>query len=145
MIGLRFPARGAVLDISVRTISITFPIVPQPIVNDSLQLSSMLSTLSDYELWQLVCRPTFCCPSAHFSLQCCTDTGREKRELCLQLGAEKWVDFRETKDLVKDIKDAAGGEGPHAALVSAASVSSFSKPLGRLIATHTTRCIEHWI
>ena len=45
----------------------------------------------------------------------------------MQLGAEKWVDFRETKDLVKDIKDAAGGEGPHAALVSAASVSSFYK------------------
>jgi len=36
------------------------------------------------------------------------------------------VDFRETKDLVRDIKNAAGGEGPHAALVSAASVSFVS-------------------
>jgi len=51
------------------------------------------------------------------------DTGAEKKELCLKLGAEKWVDFRETKDLVKDIREAAGGEGPHAALVSATSVS----------------------
>jgi hypothetical protein len=52
-----------------------------------------------------------------------SDTGTEKKELCLSLGAEKWIDFRETKDLVSDIKNAAGGEGPHAALVSAASVS----------------------
>jgi alcohol dehydrogenase, propanol-preferring len=44
----------------------------------------------------------------------------------LSLGAEKWVDFRETKDLVTDIKNAAGGEGPHATLVSAASVSFVS-------------------
>lgn len=43
--------------------------------------------------------------------------------MCLELGAEKWIDFRETKDLVKDIKEAAGGDGPHATLVSAASVS----------------------
>ena len=41
----------------------------------------------------------------------------------MSLGAEKWIDFHETKDLVSDIKNAAGGEGPHAALVSAASVS----------------------
>ena len=63
------------------------------------------------------------------------DTGAEKKELCLQLGAEKWVDFRETKDLVKDIREAAGGEGPHAALVSAASVS----PL-----THATLDAYNW-
>jgi D-arabinose 1-dehydrogenase-like Zn-dependent alcohol dehydrogenase len=61
--------------------------------------------------------------STHFSHWCCLDTGAEKQELCLKLGAEKWIDFRVTKDLVKDIQDAAGGDGPHAALVSAASVS----------------------
>jgi propanol-preferring alcohol dehydrogenase len=55
------------------------------------------------------------------------DTGAEKKELCLKLGAEKWIDFRETKDLVKDIKEAAGGEGPHAALVSAASGSAYEQ------------------
>jgi propanol-preferring alcohol dehydrogenase len=52
-----------------------------------------------------------------------SDTGAEKKELCLSLGAEKWIDFRETKDLVKEIRNVTGGEGPHAALVSAASVS----------------------
>ena len=54
-----------------------------------------------------------------------TDTGAEKKELCKRLGAEKWIDFRETKDLVKEIKDATGGTGAHAALISAASVSIF--------------------
>lgn len=53
------------------------------------------------------------------------DSGAEKKELCLQLGAEKWIDFRESKDLVKDIKDACDGLGAHCALVTAASVHFF--------------------
>ncbi|KAF8491383.1 GroES-like protein [Russula emetica] len=60
------------------------------------------------------------------------DTGAEKKELCLSLGAEKWVDFRETKDLVRDIKNAAGGEGPHAALVSAASSTAYEQAIDYL-------------
>jgi len=60
------------------------------------------------------------------------DTGAEKRELCLKLGAEKWVDFRETKDLVKDIKEAAGGDGPHAALVSAATSAAYEQAVDYL-------------
>ncbi|KAH9963063.1 GroES-like protein [Russula compacta] len=58
--------------------------------------------------------------------------GKEKRELCLNLGAEKWVDFRESKDLVKDIKDAAGGDGPHAALVAAASSPAYEQAIDYL-------------
>lgn len=50
------------------------------------------------------------------------DTGAEKKELVLSLGAEKWIDFKETKDLVKDVKDATQGLGPHAAIVAAAHV-----------------------
>ncbi|KAH9992123.1 GroES-like protein [Russula vinacea] len=60
------------------------------------------------------------------------DTGAEKKELCLSLGAEKWIDFRETKDLVKDIKNATGGEGPHAALVSAASGAAYEQAVDYL-------------
>lgn len=68
--------------------------------------------------------PTFLIFSCPFLIAAShIDTGAEKKEICLKLGAEKWVDFCETKDLVKDIKEAAGGDGPHAALVSAASVS----------------------
>ncbi len=50
------------------------------------------------------------------------DTGADKKALCEKLGAEKWIDFKETKDIVKDIKDATGGLGPHATLVTAANV-----------------------
>jgi propanol-preferring alcohol dehydrogenase len=51
-----------------------------------------------------------------------TDTGDMKRDLCLSLGAEKWIDFKTTTDLVKDVKEATGGNGPHAAVVTAANV-----------------------
>jgi len=53
------------------------------------------------------------------------DSGAEKKELCLQLGAEKWIDFHESQDLVKDIKDACDGLGAHCALVTAATVHFF--------------------
>ena len=42
-----------------------------------------------------------------------------------KLGAEAWIDFKETKDLVGDIQKLTGGLGPHAALVTAANVSTF--------------------
>ena len=87
------------------------------------QLFSMLSMPLDCELWLSVSWSNL--PSGKISSYCRADTGAEKKELCLKLGAEKWVDFRESKDLVKDIKDAAGGDGPHAALVSAANVSLY--------------------
>jgi len=51
------------------------------------------------------------------------DTGAEKHKLVMSLGAEKWIDFKESKDIVKDIKDATGGFGAHAALVTASVVS----------------------
>ncbi|KAK7458841.1 Alcohol dehydrogenase, variant 2 [Stygiomarasmius scandens] len=51
------------------------------------------------------------------------DTGASKRDLCLNvLGAEKWIDFMETKDLVKDVIEAAGGLGPHAAVLAVGNV-----------------------
>ena len=51
------------------------------------------------------------------------DTGADKKKLVMGLGAEKWIDFKESKDIVKDIKDACDGLGPHAAVVTAAHVS----------------------
>ncbi|TFK49123.1 GroES-like protein [Heliocybe sulcata] len=60
------------------------------------------------------------------------DTGAEKKELCLKLGAEKWIDFRETKDLVADIKAAADGLGPHAAVVTAATGAAYSQAVDYL-------------
>lgn len=60
------------------------------------------------------------------------DTGKEKKELCLKLGAEKWIDFRETKDLVEDIKAATDGLGPHAAIVTAANSSAYEQAVDYL-------------
>lgn len=51
------------------------------------------------------------------------DTGADKKKLVLGLGAEKWIDFKESKDIVQDIRDACDGLGPHAAVVTAAHVS----------------------
>lgn len=56
------------------------------------------------------------------------DSGEEKRDLCLSLGAEKWFDFRESgSNLVDDVIAAADGKGPHAALITAASAVSFTQ------------------
>ena len=63
---------------------------------------------------------------------CAVDTGAEKRDLCFSLGAEAWVDFKETKDLVADIKAACDGEGPHAAIVTAANSKAYEQAVDYL-------------
>ena len=53
------------------------------------------------------------------------DGGEEKKKLCLEeLGADAWIDFRESKDIVEDVKKLTGGKGAHAAVVTTASVRS---------------------
>jgi len=64
------------------------------------------------------------------------DTGEAKRDLALRLGAEKWIDFRESKDLVEDVKEATAG-GPHAALIAAGDPRPFSQAVGYLRPTGT--------
>lgn len=61
-----------------------------------------------------------------------TDTGAEKRDLALKLGAEKWVDFRESKDLVADIKAATGGAGPNVAVVTATNSAAYEQAIDYL-------------
>ncbi|KAH9941597.1 GroES-like protein [Epithele typhae] len=60
------------------------------------------------------------------------DTGAEKKELVMKLGAEKWVDFKETKDLVGDIRAATGGLGGHAAVVTAATGAAYAQAVDYL-------------
>ncbi|KAJ3889689.1 chaperonin 10-like protein [Lentinula edodes] len=57
------------------------------------------------------------------------DTGAEKKDLCLKLGAEKWVDFAESKDIVKDVQEAAGGLGPHAAIIAVGNALPFNQAI----------------
>nr|VWO94502.1 Alcohol dehydrogenase 1 [Ganoderma boninense] len=60
------------------------------------------------------------------------DTGAEKKKLAMSLGAEKWVDFRETKDLVKDVIAATDGLGAHAAVVTAATGAAYAQAVDYL-------------
>ncbi|KAL0580049.1 hypothetical protein V5O48_001984 [Marasmius crinis-equi] len=65
------------------------------------------------------------------------DTGSEKKELCTKLGAERWVDFKESKNLVQDVMEAADGLGPHAAIVAVGHPQPFNDALGYLRMTGT--------
>ena len=47
------------------------------------------------------------------------DSGKEKRDLALKLGAEEFVDFREVEDVAASIKKIADGVGAHGVIVTA--------------------------
>lgn len=47
------------------------------------------------------------------------DTGADKKALCMKMGAEAFVDFRETKDVVSEVVKIADGLGVHAVFVTA--------------------------
>ncbi|GJE85047.1 GroES-like protein [Phanerochaete sordida] len=55
------------------------------------------------------------------------DTGAQKKELVMKLGAEAWVDFRETKDLVSDIRRATGGDGSQTAVMTTATSTAYEQ------------------
>jgi alcohol dehydrogenase, propanol-preferring len=47
------------------------------------------------------------------------DSGKEKRDLALKLGAEDFVDFREVEDVAASIKKVTDGIGAHGVIVTA--------------------------
>ncbi|KAH6899161.1 mannitol-1-phosphate dehydrogenase M1PDH1 [Coprinopsis sp. MPI-PUGE-AT-0042] len=40
------------------------------------------------------------------------DTERRRKDIVMRLGAEKWIDFKESKDIIKDIQAATGAQLP---------------------------------
>ncbi|KEP50361.1 cinnamyl-alcohol dehydrogenase [Rhizoctonia solani 123E] len=64
------------------------------------------------------------------------DTGDNKKELCLKLGAEVFIDFKATTE----VKQVADGVGAHAVLVTSSAPDSYEgvveylRPLGTLLA-----------
>lgn len=60
------------------------------------------------------------------------DSGEEKKKLCLELGADVWIDFKESKDIVADVKAATGGEGAHSAVVTTASPAGYKQAIDYL-------------
>ncbi|CAE6353974.1 unnamed protein product [Rhizoctonia solani] len=57
------------------------------------------------------------------------DTGDEKKELCRKLGAESFVDFKSSPDVIEEIKKVTDGLGPHAAIVASASSVGYDQAL----------------
>ncbi|KAK0475272.1 chaperonin 10-like protein [Armillaria novae-zelandiae] len=60
------------------------------------------------------------------------DSGAEKKKLCESLGAEVWIDFKESKNIVEDVKAATGGFGAHSAVVTAAHSSGYTQAIDYL-------------
>ncbi|KAI0062887.1 mannitol-1-phosphate dehydrogenase MPDH1 [Artomyces pyxidatus] len=69
------------------------------------------------------------------------DTGAEKKRMCLEVGAEKWIDFRESADVVKDVVEACDGRGPHAALITSPSGIAYDNAIMYLRPTGTLVCV----
>lgn len=57
------------------------------------------------------------------------DTGDDKGDLSLSLGAEKWIDFKKSSDLVGEVRAVTGG-GAHAAIVIADGAGAYEAALG---------------
>ena len=70
------------------------------------------------------------------------DTGAAKEALCRGYGAEFFIDFKTTENLVADIKAAAGGLGPHAAIVASSSGEAYNEALEYLRSGFST--FFHW-
>jgi len=64
------------------------------------------------------------------------DTGREKQELVLSLGAEKFVDFKTSPNVIHEVKDVTNG-GPHASIIMAASAKPYEDAL-KMVRTRGT-------
>lgn len=47
------------------------------------------------------------------------DTGADKRDLCIRMGAEAFVDFKECSDVVREVINITDGEGAHGVFVTA--------------------------
>ncbi|KAF1982375.1 GroES-like protein [Aulographum hederae CBS 113979] len=47
-----------------------------------------------------------------------TDTGAAKRKLALEMGAESFIDFKETENVAEKVKEACGGVGAHTVIVT---------------------------
>jgi len=57
------------------------------------------------------------------------DTGPDKKKLCQELGADRWVDFVESENLVEDIKKVTDGMGAHSAVVTTASETGYQQAI----------------
>lgn len=69
------------------------------------------------------------------------DTGSEKKALAEKLGAEGWIDFKQSKDIVQDVKNITGGDGAHAAIVASAAAQAYTQALEYIRPRGTLVCV----
>ncbi|KAL2265514.1 hypothetical protein VTJ83DRAFT_6614 [Remersonia thermophila] len=70
------------------------------------------------------------------------DGGEEKGQSCKALGADAYVDFQSSKDLVKEVREATPeGQGPHAVLLLAVSERPFQQATEYVRSRGTVVCI----
>jgi propanol-preferring alcohol dehydrogenase len=70
------------------------------------------------------------------------DTGDEKRKMCTeQLGAETFIDFSTSKNLVSDVQSATGGLGPHVVILVAVNEKPFQQAAEYVRPRGTVICI----
>ncbi|QRW22148.1 Zinc-binding dehydrogenase [Rhizoctonia solani] len=72
------------------------------------------------------------------------DTGDNKKELCLKLGAENFIDFKKSGNVADEVKRITDGAGAHAVLVTSSATNGYEgvldylRPCGRLLALGAT-------
>lgn len=54
------------------------------------------------------------------------DAGEDKKELCLQLGCEAFVDFSKTPNPAEQVREIAEGKGVHGVIVTASAAGAYS-------------------
>ncbi|KAM5354440.1 hypothetical protein ACJ41O_001089 [Fusarium nematophilum] len=69
------------------------------------------------------------------------DGGDEKRKVCMDLGADTFVDFKTSPDVVSEIQNASGGLGPDAVLLLAASEKPFQEASQYVKSKGTIVCV----
>ncbi|RYO87823.1 hypothetical protein DL762_004009 [Monosporascus cannonballus] len=70
------------------------------------------------------------------------DGGGEKRKVCTELGAQSYIDFTTSKDIVEDVKKAScDGLGPHAVLLLAVSEKPFQQASQYIRSKGTIVCV----
>ena len=68
------------------------------------------------------------------------DTGRDKRQLCLALGATEFLDYK-TDDIEKSVKGLTSGYGAHAVICTAGSFGAYQQGLSLLRNLGTLVCV----
>jgi propanol-preferring alcohol dehydrogenase len=69
------------------------------------------------------------------------DSGDEKRKMCAELGAETFIDFATSKNLVSDVQQATGGLGPHVVILVAVNEKPFQQAAEYVRPRGTVICI----